>query len=217
MSIKDKYRVLPIDRSDYKEWLLHKHYAHRLPSISYAFGLYSNKLLNGVCTFGLPPSAPLVQNVLGGFYLKNIIELNRLITPDNLEKNVLSYFISQCFKYLPKPICVISFADPNSGHQGYIYQATNWIYTGVGSATPNCYLENGKQIHSKWVKKYKDEGHKITKIEQDPKHRYVMFLGSKTEKKDMKSKLKYKISNYPKGDNTNYDASYEPDLQPILF
>ena len=49
MSIKEKYKVKSIAKHLCKEWLLHKHYAKRIPSISFAFGLF-NKELVGVMT-----------------------------------------------------------------------------------------------------------------------------------------------------------------------
>ena len=52
MSIKDKYKVLPIPKQQTHEWLLKKHYAKRLPmAIEYSYGLYSEHL-QGVCVFG---------------------------------------------------------------------------------------------------------------------------------------------------------------------
>jgi hypothetical protein len=54
-------------------------------------------------------------------------------------------------------------------------------------------------------------------VERPRKHRYFMFLGSKTERKKMRSKLVYDIVPYPKGDNKRYDASYEPNVQLTLF
>ena len=42
MSIKEKYTVKSIAKHLCKEWLLHKHYAKRIPSISYAFGLFDD-------------------------------------------------------------------------------------------------------------------------------------------------------------------------------
>ena len=50
-----------------------------------------------------------------------------------------------------------------------------------------------------------------------PKHRYIMFLGSKTQKKNMLKNLKYNIEPYPKGQNKRYDASYEPKVQLNMF
>ena len=55
MSIKSKYKVKSIQKYLCKEWLLHKHYAKRIPSISYAFGLFDTDLI-GILTIGKPAS-----------------------------------------------------------------------------------------------------------------------------------------------------------------
>ena len=55
MGIKAKYSVRPIESYECKQWLLYKHYAKRIPSIEYSFGLYNDSILVGVCTFGCPP------------------------------------------------------------------------------------------------------------------------------------------------------------------
>ena len=43
---------------------------------------------------------------------------------------------------------VISFADPEAGHVGGIYQATNWVYTGTTSPTYEFRL-NGKRLNKR--------------------------------------------------------------------
>lgn len=233
MSIKDDYFVQAITKDDYEMWLMKKHYAHRIPSVSYAYGLYTtNRKLQGVCTFGLPPA----ENVLlccGQKYKHHAIELNRLIKDDGCEKNVQSWFVAQCFKYLPKPMVVISYSDPNNGHYGYTYQALNFMYTGEGGESKELVYE-GRQFTTRhlkdyWFKSRKLEyDDKITMIQNfrnvggivlkmDPKKRYVIFLGSKTDKTRMKKLFKWPILPYPKGQNKRYDASYEPKTQNLLF
>ena len=60
MSIKDIYKVESIKSSETYDWLMNKHYAKRIPSISYAFGLFdNNNILQGVCTFGFPMASQL--------------------------------------------------------------------------------------------------------------------------------------------------------------
>ena len=49
------------------------------------------------------------------------------------------------------------------------------------------------------------------------KHRYLMFLGNKKQIKEMRSKLRYEILPYPKGQNDRYDASYKTNVQGLLF
>lgn len=239
MSIKDKYYVRSIDNFLTKDWLLHKHYAKRIPSISFAFGLYDTELiLRGICTYGMPCRR---YNDGGNIFDNKIkvptYELNRLVVNDGMEKNTLSYFVSQTFNILPKPICLVSYADPNNGHHGFIYQATNWLYTGVAESGGKSFdwILNGKYLHGRnmtteYVKGMCGENYDATKTiyenfeniggeikSQDGKHRYFKFLGNKRVVTEMRNAMKYEIKPYPKGDNKRYDASYCPNIQTTLF
>ena len=232
MSIKNKYNVKSIKSFECKEWLIYKHYAGRIPNIVYSFGLFNKDKLVGVCTYGLPPA----ENVLlccGLKYKKNSIELNRLIKNDNLEKNVQSWFVSQTFKLLPKPLIVVSYSDPNNGHNGYTYQALNFMFTGKGGS-PKEYVYNNKQYTTRHIKDYwfknknlpfnKEKtveqnfiniGGKVIKMQL--KNRYVIFLGNKKQKKDMMRNFIWNVMPYPKEDNKNYDTRYETITQIRLF
>ena len=99
MGVKDIYSVRTIQKWECREWLLGKHYAHRIPSISYAFGLYQDMGLVGVCTFGTPASSTLLRGVCGDSYANIVKELNRLVIASS-EVNIGSFFISRCFKLL---------------------------------------------------------------------------------------------------------------------
>ena len=65
MSVKDNHKVKPIKKELCKEWLLCKHYAKRVPSISYSFVLFKDTILVGVLTFGMPPSSTLASAICG--------------------------------------------------------------------------------------------------------------------------------------------------------
>lgn len=147
-------RVLSIDNSECKDWLLNKHYAKRLCSISYAFGLYIDNILVGVCTFGMPPSSNLAGSICGSDYEVNVLELNRLVVNDGLPKNSLSYFVSNAIKKLPSNRIIVSFADANMNHSGYIYQATNFIYTGLSSNTSKLVDKDGVEFHFRNIGHY---------------------------------------------------------------
>ena len=227
MPIKDEFRVIPIPKWQTNDWLLNKHYAKRIPSISYAFGLYDkNNDLQGVCTFGTP--ARMLNSGYGCFGSDlpiDTYELNRLVVNDNLPVNCLSYFVSKCLKYIDKPSCIVSYADGNHGHHGYIYQATNWIYTGITSME-KIYTDKktGAIIHPRTVVSLfgsREETslpkHIEVSKEVSGKHRYFKFLGDRRQVKAMHDCFKYLVLPYPKGDNTRYDASYQPDVQQTLF
>ena len=217
MAIKEKYTVKSIDKFQTKEWLLYKHYAKRMCSISYCFGLFDeSKSLIGVCTFGFPPN----YNYNNGKCVFNnyeclTLELNRLCVNDGLEKNVLSFFVSSCLNNLPKPSCIVSYADANNGHHGYIYQSTNWIYTGVSTPKHKYIFEDGSEFDIR--RGIDNKGKVVDKILLLPTHRYLYFNGNKKDINKMKNDLKMNIEPYPKGDNKRYDSSYKPIVQIELF
>lgn len=210
MSITQKYCVKPIDSDQTYDWLLHKHYAKRIPSISYAFGLFELDILKGVLTIGKPASPSLCDGICGKEFSKYVYELNRLCIEENLEKNVLSFFVSNSLKIIKDDLILVSYADSLWNHSGYIYQATNWIYTGATKERTDIGHEDG--THSRHYDKNID--YSIRKF-RSSKHRYVYFLGR--SKKNFRLNLKYKIEPYPKGENKKYDSSYKPEVQLNLF
>ena len=209
--------VKSIDSFETYDWLLNKHYAKRIPSISYAFGLYIDNVLEGVCTFGKPPSPALCVGVCGEHNSKYVYELNRLITNDDLPKNSLSFFVSKCLKMLP-PLIIVSYADSSQNHNGYIYQATNWLYSGLSAKRTERYDIKNPNKHSKSVTENKNLNYKDLAVRERPqKHRYIYFTGSKKQNKKWLKELNYKIHKYPKGENKTYDASYKPQTQIKMF
>lgn len=184
-----KKEVRIIKREETKDFILNIHYAHRMPSISYSFGLYENDELIGVCTYGKPASPSLCVGVCGIEYTKNVWELNRLVLKYN-RPNEASFFIGRTLKMLPRPMIVVSYADTAQNHEGIVYQATNFLFTGTTKARTDMAGKNGK--HSRH-----HLGDRTQRVFRSAKHRYIYFLGSKVEIKRMKKALKYKIIPYP--------------------
>ena len=217
MGIKNDYTINYINSFETHEWLLKKHYARRIPSISFAFGLYDkDKKMVGICTLYCPPSRALCIGICGVEYESWVLELNRLCLEINMP-NLASYFVSHCFSLLPKPKIIVSYSDTNQNHHGYIYQALNFIYTGLSAKRTERFDINNPNKHSKSVTQNNKDYFSLAVRERSRKHRYIYFLGSKKQIKEMKSKLKYPIYPYPKGDNVRYDASYNPTTQGVLF
>lgn len=232
--IMENIKVLRINNKETHDWLMHKHYAKRIPSISFSFGLFKLDILVGVCCFGRPVSHSLVKGSFGGKYQNCFLELNRLIVNEGLKKNTLSFFVSKCIKLLPKPKVIVSYADTSMNHNGYIYQATNFVYTGLSAIRKDYKIKGLEHLHSATImdKAGKGKTGKIKKIEilrnkfgkeniykldRPRKHRYFYFHGSKTEKKKMKKTLCYKIKEFPKGKNKNYSCKFKPKPQLRLF
>ena len=147
----------------------------------------NKRILIGICIFG-PTAPPVPITIFGEIGKYKVRELTRLVINDHQDKNLLSFFVSRALKMLPE-MCVVSFADAGHHHHGYIYQATNWIYTGEGGQKETYENNKGQEIHSLTLNEHvKQSGmskteylnkHDIMKIKPKPKHRYLYFIGSK--------------------------------------
>lgn len=206
-------RMKLMKKITYKEaisFLLPRHYSGRKPNIKYAFGYYENEKLKAVCTFGKPASNSLCIGVCGIEYSAKVYELNRLCVDGDI-KIQLSKFVSWCLKQLKKEnLILISYADKQMHHNGYIYQATNWIYTGSTKSRTDKYVEDGK--HPRHYNNSKQNG--LRKY-RSSKHRYIYFACDKKHKKIYMKALNYKAEEYPKGENKRYVLGEY--IKPIIF
>lgn len=209
-------KVLQIPPEVTYPWLLNVHYAKRLCPISYAFGLYDGALLVGVCTYGVPASSPLREGICGATYQDNVLELNRLVCEKG--KNYASMLVGRSLQMLPKPSVVVSYADISMGHVGYVYQATNWLYCGLSAKRTDWKVKGLEHLHgatiadmsrgqenrAEWMReKYGDDFY----LDDRPrKHRYVYFVGSKSQVKLMRNAFNYTVEPYPKGEAKRYQV-----------
>lgn len=200
--------VLPIKYEEVTPWLLEKHYAKRLPSISYSFGLYRENELVGVITYGVPASNSLCEGICGVQNKHLVIELNRLCLLNN-QKNEASFLVGNSIKLLPKPLVIVSYADSGQGHTGYIYQATNFIFTGTTKERTDMYAGDGK--HSRHATD------PTIRQFRSAKHRYVYIHGNKKDKKHLLKCLNYEQMPYPKQQNKRYDSGGQVKTQQLLF
>ncbi len=196
------YSVKQITYNDTKPFILDIHYAKRMPSITYAYGLFYENELVGVVTYGSPPSQPLCKGVAGVDHRKKVIELNRLVLKNN-KKNEASFLVGRTIKMLPQPSILISYADTSQNHTGYIYQATNFLYSGLSTKRKE-WREIGSNKHSKTVceqyslKYRKENTDKFHEVDRPQKHRYIYIIANKKDKKQLLKDLKYPLMGYPK-------------------
>jgi hypothetical protein len=211
-SIKDLYYIEKVDYKTAMDVVVKNHYLHRKAPCSFAFGLFckSTALLCGVIVYGTPSSAPLRKGICGYEERNNVIELTRLWIKDGTPKNVESYLIGNTLKKINKEI-VVSYADCSQGHVGIVYQATNWIYTGLSAKRTNWTIEgidrHCQTIADKYTATevrtlYRD---RFSLTERPRKHRYIYFNCSSKRKKELLSKLNYRIHKYPKK-NHHHDS-----------
>lgn len=182
--------IKQISYNETKDLILNVHYAKRMPSISFAYGLFKDNEMIGIVTYGSPASPFLCKGICGEKHKQNVIELNRLVLVNN-EKNEASYLIANSLKMLPKPKIVVSYADTAHDHSGVVYQATNFLFTGTTKGRTDQASANGK--HSRH-----SLGDRQNRVYRSPKHRYVIFVCSKKQKKIYMEALNYAIQPYPK-------------------
>jgi hypothetical protein len=194
-------------------FLLPRHYSGRKPQITYAFGAYSDSELVAVCTFGKPASNSLCVGVCGDEFSTNVIELNRLCRNEGVVEYPLSHFVSWCLREIAKNDInhiVVSYSDTAMSHVGYIYQACNFLYTGLTKGRTDKYTEGNK--HSRHYDKNAVEEYRKVR---SPKHRYVYFCTRKKSLKKLWMKsLNYSAMPYPKGDTKHYELG--TFLQPEI-
>jgi hypothetical protein len=219
-------KVIPIQSYEVEPWLLHKHYARRIPSISYAFGLYENEKLVGVCTYGTPSSATLRNGIAGPENSKYVLELNRLCL-DTKAENAASMLVGRSLQMLPKPSIVVSYADTEQEHVGYVYQACNFIYTGLSAKRTDWKIKGMEHLHGQTIgdmsrgcdgsraefmrEKFGDD---FYLQDRSRKHRYIYVTG---KNKELKSQIRYQTEPYPKGESKRYDAGAKVSTQSLLF
>ena len=205
-------KILTLNFQQAKDFLLPRHYFGRMPSISYAYGWYLDQQLVAVCTFGKPASNSLCKGICGQDFSSHVYELNRLCRIDNLQEQI-SCFVSACLRRLScYNLIIVSYSDTAMAHNGYIYQACNFLYTGLTKKRTDKYTEGNK--HSRH---YNNDEQKGLRKVRSAKHRYVYFaMKNKKLKKQALKKLNYEISDYPKGQNKNYKLGNYLEPQIIL-
>jgi hypothetical protein len=177
-----------------KRW----HYSKTAPPGANAcLGAWENDAFVGVAVFGTGVSRQIARP--HGLLRSEVLELVRVAMKahDVPVTRFLAVALRMLKKQYPQIRLVVSFADPNQGHEGKIYQAGNWIYTGqgadekplfrtpwgnilhnratVGSDLPR--TPNGERVVSCGNGRSCTFG-ELTKLEQLPKYRYVYPLDS---------------------------------------
>lgn len=173
-------------------------------------GVWDDDRFLGVVLFskGAAPALP------GSFGVKHteIVELTRVALRDH-EGIHTSQIVTAAVRWLragsPDLRVIVSFADPQQGHHGGIYQAMNWTYTGTMDAK-EYFRIRGVLTHPRtvaawrardataagvptldWLRRYKDPATYVVPV--PPKHRFALGLD-----RSMKRTLAARSLPYPR-------------------
>lgn len=181
----DKRPTLKID------WATHEaakfacenwHYSKCIPKSKLVkIGVWESEKFIGVVIFGVGATSSLVQSY--GLQMEQGCELVRIALKNHITPvtRIVSIALKLLKKSNPKLRLVVSFADPEQGHLGSIYQAGGWIYSG-NSQSSDEYLYKGKRWQGRSFRnKYKGmEKHPdVTIVKGSSKFRYLMPLDDK--------------------------------------
>jgi len=195
-----------------------KHYLHRRASCSQAVGLFCGEALVGVAMFGSPASPTICRGICGADERLNVAELTRLWVDDAMPRNTESWFLSRALHLVPKEI-IIAYADPSAGHEGYIYQACSFLYTGLGPPRKMWQPVGGTSSHfhrSFTSSTSYAEARRRPDLEYVPavrKHRYIKFNCRGKRRAELLAKLRYPLCPYPK--RKEFDAEEERPVEGL--
>lgn len=201
----DNYTVKLIDNKLAYPFLLNIHYAKRIPSITYCYGLFEFNQLVGVISFGTPAGAKQREGIAGKEYSGMVFELNRLCLLNN-KPNEASFLVAKALRLLPKNLIIVSYADPEYGHTGIIYQASNFKYYGLTKKRTNWSLKSRPELHGQTVSDLsKGRENRIQYMKdtygddfylkpRGQKHRYIYVTGGA---KSIYKIIRYSEEKYP--------------------
>lgn len=133
---------------------LNFHYAKSIPVNTFGFSVFNDKKeWCGVVLYGTGANNNLAKqyNLIQG----NVIELVRVALNGKQESTSKALAVSLILVKKKLPLCklIISYADKDQSHNGIIYQATNWYYTGESMVNKKdgSYIIDDKRIHGKTI------------------------------------------------------------------
>lgn len=158
MSQIQQYEVELCERKEIRDFIEKWHYSKSINGLmcDYCFKLMHRGKLIGAMIYGRIAMAGVWKKYAKEEY--HLTELRRLCCIDETPQNTESFFIGNTIRWLrdnTKIKRIISYSDRTYGHQGIIYQASNFKL--VGETNPGrVIMLDGKKYHDKTIRtKYK--------------------------------------------------------------
>lgn len=196
--------VAPVAPKDVDEFSSRYHYARTGGSALWRWGLWHGATLLGVVAYN-NPTRSVQESVFGPEHHEHVWHMGRLAmaehAPPNSESRLIGGSLRAITRDHPYVWAILTYAATSVGHIGYVYQATNALYTGTGGDA-HYFLDSKGNRHSPYLSGHVsvERGASMgwTRYGDLPKHRYVYLLGSKTRRKHLRAMLRYPVLPYPK-------------------
>jgi hypothetical protein len=163
------------------------HYAKSVPIFSIAFSVFQNNDWCGCVVYGFGANNNMAKEF--GLPFGKVFEFQRMAL--NGKQSCTSKILALSIKLIKKNCknveLLVSYADSEQGHTGIIYQATNWLCTGISGWNKKYYIDgielHAKSIYSKYkcngVQELKSKGVNIVVVNALPKHKYIYPLNDR--------------------------------------
>ena len=156
---------------------LNFHYAKSIPVNTFGYSVFNkDNEWCGVALFGTGASPQIGKQ----YNLKQgqVIEFVRMALNGKQSKTseVLAKAIRLVKRDLPLVKLIVSYADQEQGHNGIIYQATNWYYLGEVKSPPIIEGKHNKSMGGSVGAARKILGREPKVYFPKPKHKYVYSL-----------------------------------------
>ena len=196
-----------------KDLIMNHHYAGRMVGAVDSFGLIDDGEIVGCVIYSQPASYTLCKGVCGPSLKAYVLELSRLVVKVH-HRNAASMLIGRSLHAIGQRV-VVSYADANEhvGHVGYVYQATNWLYTGMSTSEPSWYHPHTGELVSR-TRRHIDRKAEalglhwqdLVRVKSHGKHRYVTFAGDRRFCRRARAALRYEVLPYPKGESRRHET-----------
>jgi len=155
----------------------HWHYSRRMPAGRNVYiGVWESGEFIGAVLFGLGSGSSTNGKRYGLASSHEMAELTRVALREH--KAPVSQIVAQAIRLVKKQSpglrLLISMADPAQGHVGAIYQAMNWVYTGV-TKPDVLYFSRGEWVHHRTATS-RGSAKGLPSKKLPPKHRYLYPL-----------------------------------------
>lgn len=148
---------LPTARPFIERW----HYSNKVPTgKNIFFGWFVDDELYAVADYGIGvnsfQASFLARSTKENVINENLLELKRLCRLEPPKKLYLTQFLSKCHKLLKRRgyKFIVSFSDPEYGHNGGIYRAANFKHLGKTNAEWHVVDTEGVKHHRRYPYRY---------------------------------------------------------------
>jgi hypothetical protein len=198
-----------VSRGTAEQFIMPLEWQKNLGRFSFGFGIWYGPLLASVVVFGEPSAKELAEGVCGKENAHKVLELTRGATLPDMPHNTGSRLIGWALRWLYKNTdkrIVVAYVDPRAGEVGALYQACNFLYTGLSEprtdwtwpTMPETTTTRSLSKDLKTKAGLDRLGIEAVSTPRPRKHRYALIIGSPTDRRVLRRALKYPVLDPPK-------------------